>query len=582
MRDKLTDSQLVEKTLKSDMSAYGVLVDRYRSLVYGLAYHVVGNFHDAEDIAQEAFIKAYNSLSTLKDKAKFGNWLRVITLNLCKMWLRKSTRESLFEVSSLRNEEDDDETTSFREDDSSFASDVTPEDIYINKEFQESVFTALSALPSKNQAVITMFYLDDLSYKEIGDFLNLPVSTVQSRLQRARKQLKEEFLKVVCLVLVKASTNRSVDEYKANEMAKEIFQDNRLGPKFTQKVLDEIMAEGQKHLCAGEWSEAEDAFLKAIGIKPDHAEAHFYVGLVKEDQELYEEAVEWYQKAVELKPDYPQAYYNLAISLGCLDKRDDAQVAYDKAIVACKKLLELNPDDPELYKEMGEAYTDNGDIKNGIAALKHAIVLKPDYFEAYAYLGHAYQSQGDIEEAKRIYKQTTEIKVNPEQFYGKPGAYRINMAYNNLGGIYLNERNYKQAIFYMQKAVEKASELGVTSDIYKMNLAVAYANKGADLATKRKYAEAVTTYKEAIRRFDELNRPSYIKHRLTRRGHLEVIDAFEDFVSQNPEDAEAYYCLACLYSAKNDNNKASEAIDKAAKLEPNYRQKAKVSKFFNN
>jgi RNA polymerase sigma-70 factor (ECF subfamily) len=557
MYNKLTDSQLVEKTLEGDMSAYGVLVDRYRSLVYGLACHVVGNFHDAEDIAQEAFIKAYDSLSTLKDKAKFGNWLRIITLNLCKMWLRKSTRESLFEASSLRSEEDDEETTSFCEDDidSSLATDVTPEDIYINKEFQETVFTALSALPPKNQVVITLFYMDGLSYKEIGDFLDLPASTVQSRLQRARKQLKEEFLK----------------------MAKEIFQDNRLGPKFTQKVLDEIMTEGWKHLNAREWSEAEATFMKAIEVKPDHAEAHFYVGLVKEDQELYEEATQWYQKAAELKPDYAQAYRNLAISLGCLGKRDDAQVAYDKAIVACKKLLELNPNDPELYKEMGEVYIDKGDLENGMAALKHAIALKPDYFEAYAYLGHAYQSQDNIEEAKRIYKQTTEIKVDPEQFYGKPGAYRISMAYNNIGGIYLDEGNYEQAIFYMQKAVEKASELGVTSDIYKMNLAAAYANKGADLATKGKYAKAVATYKEAIRRFDELHKPRYIKHRLTRGEHLEVIDAFEDFVSQNPEDAEAYYCLACLYSAKGDESKVSGALDKAARLDPNYRQKAKAS-----
>jgi len=282
MSDKLTDTQLVERTLRGDMSAFGVLVDRYRGLVYGLACHVLGSFHDAEDVAQEAFIKAYDSLASLKDKAKFGNWLRVITLNLCKMWLRKSTRESLSEISSLQGEEEDEESALFCKEDiaSSLATDITPEDICINKEFQETVFTALSALPPKNQAVITLFYLEDLSYKEIGDFLNIPVSTVQSRLQRARKQLKGEFLK----------------------MAKEIFQDNRLGPKFTQKVLDEIMAEGQKHMDDKEWEEAEASFLKAIEIKPDHLNAYSHVAGVKGHQELYEEAAEWYQKAAELKP----------------------------------------------------------------------------------------------------------------------------------------------------------------------------------------------------------------------------------------------------------------------------------------
>ena len=219
--------------------------------------------------------------SILKDKAKFGSWLRVITLNLCKMWLRKSVGR-VSELDKLMSRYETRPTNNEDNIDSSLVTYITPEDICINKEFKETLFTALSALPPQNQVVITLFYLDDLSYKEIGDFLNIPVSTVQSRLQKARKQLKEEFLK----------------------MAKEIFQDNRLGPTFTQKVLDEIMTEGRKHLFAMEWSEAEAAFLKAIEMKPNHAEAHFYVGYVKENQEIYKEAAKWYQKAAELKPDY--------------------------------------------------------------------------------------------------------------------------------------------------------------------------------------------------------------------------------------------------------------------------------------
>ena len=78
---------------------------------------MLGSFQDAEDIAQEAFIKAYDSLSILKDRAKFGGWLRIITLNLCKMWLRKSMRESLLSPET----------------------DIAPKDICIDEEFQESV-----------------------------------------------------------------------------------------------------------------------------------------------------------------------------------------------------------------------------------------------------------------------------------------------------------------------------------------------------------------------------------------------------------------------------------------------------------
>ena len=199
MREESTDDHLVKRTLEGDINAFDVLVNKYRGLVQGLAYHVLGSFQDAEDIAQNAFIQAFGNLSILNDRAKFGVWLRAITLNLCKMWLRRSVKELLIPLPT--NE--------------------TPTDVCIDEEFQESVSTALSALPPKNQVVITLFYIDDLSYREIGNFLDLHVSTVQSRLQRARKQLKGEFLK----------------------MAEEIFQDNKLGAKFTQKVLDEIMAE---------------------------------------------------------------------------------------------------------------------------------------------------------------------------------------------------------------------------------------------------------------------------------------------------------------------------------------------------
>jgi tetratricopeptide (TPR) repeat protein len=73
-------------------------------------------------------------------------------------------------------------------------------------------------------------------------------------------------------------------------MVEDAFQQAKPKVKFTQKVLDEIMAEGRKHLFAMEWSEAEATFLKAIEMKPNHAEAHFYVGYVKENQEVYKEA----------------------------------------------------------------------------------------------------------------------------------------------------------------------------------------------------------------------------------------------------------------------------------------------------
>jgi len=171
MQNELMNSQLVEKTLEGDINAFAILVNKYRNLVYGLAYNFTGSFQDAEDIAQEAFIRAYDNLANLKDKARFGNWLRVITLNCCKMWPRESTKELLFEVSSPRSKDDDKDTKSVYENDinSSLVINTTPDEICINKEFQESVFTALSALHPKNQVVITLFYL--YKTKDVHDIL---------------------------------------------------------------------------------------------------------------------------------------------------------------------------------------------------------------------------------------------------------------------------------------------------------------------------------------------------------------------------------------------------------------------------
>ena len=544
MRIIFTDDQLVEKTLQGDINAFGMLVNRYRGLVHGLTFHIVSNFQDAEDIAQEAFIKAYESLSTLKDKAKFGNWLRIITLNLCKMWLRKSSLEL-----PLPSEFD-----------------LVKEDISSSDELQKSVFSALSALPSKNQVVIALFYLDDLSYKEIGDFLDLPVSTVQSRLQRARQQLKEEVLK----------------------MAEDVFQNNRLGSKFTQKVLDEIITDGREHLYANKQNEAEALFKKALEIKPDSAEVHLHIGFVKENQELYTEAIDWYRKALELNPDYARAYYSLAISLGCIGKHEEAITIYEKMVAVCKKLIELSPDDPELYVQLGEAYAGKGDPESSISALKHAIELKPDYIEAYATLANIYQCKiRDLEEAKKLLKKILEIGTNSDRVHGGFGANVLVIAYNNLGSIYDEEGDHKQAVFYLKKALEKTKELGET-DMILANLAVGLANKGSSLASKGEYEEAVGCYKKVISAYDSLRkilgygRPSaYVKWRIANGKDPDIIKAFESFILQNPEDAEAYYCLACLYSVSGDADKALKFINSAIELDPDYSEKAKTSNFLN-
>ncbi|MFQ6042488.1 MAG: RNA polymerase sigma factor [Candidatus Poribacteria bacterium] len=95
---QLTDGMLVQRCLNGDKEAFGFLVDRYKEAVFGLAYSKVGNIHDAQDIAQEAFLNAYKNLRQFRHPYKFHSWLYAITANCCKMFFRKRAKERKYRL----------------------------------------------------------------------------------------------------------------------------------------------------------------------------------------------------------------------------------------------------------------------------------------------------------------------------------------------------------------------------------------------------------------------------------------------------------------------------------------------------
>lgn len=177
------EEQLIERVLKGNTDAFGLLVEKYHSAVYALTFHLLRNFDDAQDITQDVFIEAFQSLEQLRDSSKFAAWLRGITVNLCKMWMRRH-RETV----SLEEIEDDWPAHN---------SASTPAEECENKELRHAVMKAINALSEKNRLVMTLYYMDGLSYKEIATFLDVPVTTVEGRMFRARKQLKEEMIEMV-------------------------------------------------------------------------------------------------------------------------------------------------------------------------------------------------------------------------------------------------------------------------------------------------------------------------------------------------------------------------------------------------
>ena len=174
------DVQLIRKILSGDDEAFGVLIQKYRKGVHALVWRKIGDFHYAEEITQDIFLQVYKKLSTLKNPNQFAGWLYVIVDRLCINWLRKHkpTAQSL-------------EATSVKEiEEFSYACYVSEQRETESLEHRYAVVRKLlRRLPESERTVVTLYYLGDMTTKEIGKFLGVSVNTIKSRLRRARKRL---------------------------------------------------------------------------------------------------------------------------------------------------------------------------------------------------------------------------------------------------------------------------------------------------------------------------------------------------------------------------------------------------------
>ena len=203
---RLSDEAIIERCLEGDGNAFSQLVARYQNAVYGLCYHIVGNFADAQDLTQETFVKAYLDLPRMRDRSKFASWLYRITVNTCKMWLRDRKGADDLPLEAVVQTETD------------FADGGSPQESAEAEELRLSITEAIASLSEKNRLAVTLYYIDGLSCDEIGDFLSLSTSAVKSRLHRARTQLKEELI----------------------SMVEDNFDKHKLPEDFPEKVIQEV------------------------------------------------------------------------------------------------------------------------------------------------------------------------------------------------------------------------------------------------------------------------------------------------------------------------------------------------------
>ncbi|HEY5326259.1 MAG TPA: sigma-70 family RNA polymerase sigma factor [Mucilaginibacter sp.] len=180
MQSKLSDMELIQQTLAKNQSAYTDLVKRHQRFVFTLAMRFAKNREDAEEIAQDCFVKAYRSLASFRGQSKFSTWLYSIVYTTAMTSLRKKRVETALI---------DDENNHNRVENQSMAYDINNAEIrsrsfYLNQ--------AIEQLLPDDSAIITMFYQGGQSIGEIGQALGMEANTVKVKLFRARLRLKEK------------------------------------------------------------------------------------------------------------------------------------------------------------------------------------------------------------------------------------------------------------------------------------------------------------------------------------------------------------------------------------------------------
>ena len=177
-----SDEELVTSAQAGDQESFNQLVSRWERPIYALAYRTLGREEDARDVVQDAFLRAYRGLKGFKGQAKFSSWLYRITLNLCRDWIRRERRTPIVAVPEGTDPVDlaDQRLTPTE----------SVEELVARREMSQAVAKAMAELPDEQRMAIMLKEYHGLTFQEIAEMLDCPLSTVKTRLYQGLSVLR--------------------------------------------------------------------------------------------------------------------------------------------------------------------------------------------------------------------------------------------------------------------------------------------------------------------------------------------------------------------------------------------------------
>ncbi len=185
MGNTLLDAELVKRVQSGDLGAFDILVQKYQHKVINLVGRFVSDSTECQDIAQDAFIKAFRAIDSFRGDSQFYTWLYRIAANTAKNHLASRARKSPAYSVDVEDAEHFEGESGLKEFDN-------PENLLLTDEIKATIFDAIERLPDDLKSAITLREIDGLSYEEIAEVMDCPIGTVRSRIFRARDVIDKE------------------------------------------------------------------------------------------------------------------------------------------------------------------------------------------------------------------------------------------------------------------------------------------------------------------------------------------------------------------------------------------------------